>query len=75
MLLFSANPTAASIKPMVYYPLTMIYVIAIGWTIGLASYGGSMVHRLAIWKSAIVSTVSAAVVLAAAYLIFARWML
>jgi hypothetical protein len=75
MLLFTANPSAASVKPVVYYTLACLDVIFLLWAIALAGYGCSIAHRLAFWKTAVGSLIVCSAAAVIMYTAFAHWII
>jgi hypothetical protein len=46
LLLFSTNPSASEVKPIVYFILIGLNILAFLWSMILGSYGLSMIHKI-----------------------------
>jgi hypothetical protein len=73
MLLFIASPSAAAIKPIVYYTLAGLDVAFVLWAIALAGYGCSIAHRLPVWKTMIGAILVCSAAGAIFFAAFAHW--
>ena len=75
MLLFTPHPTAAVVKPVVYYTLAGLDVVVVLWTVGLAGYGCATAHRLPLWKTLLTAVLVAVVLSISVYGACARWII